>query len=151
MEIVEFKRELDEYIHEVEGSNNERSRAFYFLKFIQKVFNKGSSPELEKYVKSENVVLIRGRIDAKLGNLIIEFENKLTGNQIEVAKSQLKRYCTILWNNTGMVDYLCIATDGFNFMIYRPRSKKTTEFHVPDIILEQVDKFDLRVENPITV
>jgi hypothetical protein len=51
MEIVEFKRELDEYIHEVEGSNNEQSRAFYFLKFIQKVFNKGSSPELEKYVK----------------------------------------------------------------------------------------------------
>ena len=35
------------------------------------------------------------------------------------AESQLKKYTAILWNNKGFIDYLCIATDGLKFLIYR--------------------------------
>lgn len=158
MDIKEFENRLKKYTFEVAAANREAMRAFYFLEFVRNVFVNVQAdnphklyPDLEKFIKSEQTVLIKGRVDAFLGNLIIEFESNLKERKLEEATDQLKRYTAILWNNSGIVEYLCVATDGLTFLIYRPRSSKMEDFKESDIELETVDKFDIREEEPSTI
>ncbi len=158
MDIKDFEQRLKSYTFEVAKANNEATKAYVFLEFIHDVFREVQVdnphklyPALEKSIKSEKTLLIKGRVDAILGNLIIEFESNLKERKIEESTGQLKRYTAILWNNEGIVEYLCVATDGLNFLIYRPRSAKTEDFTESDIELETVDKFDIREEEPNTI
>jgi hypothetical protein len=89
MEIEEFKDRLIKYSSDSTLANHESTKTFLFLEFMRTIFEeieKGDVkanlphnlyPDLERSIKSNNVVLVRGRIDALLGNLIIEFENNL--------------------------------------------------------------------------
>lgn len=40
-------------------------------------------PDLERSIKSDKLLLVKGRIDAVLGNLMIEFEANLKGRKLE--------------------------------------------------------------------
>lgn len=159
MDIKEFEQRLKKYTFDVaKASDREATKAYLFLEFVREVFRDVSVdnphklyPDLEKYIKSEKTLVIKGRMDVFLGNLIIEFESNLKERKIEESTGQLKRYTAILWNNKGIVEYLCVATDGLNFLIYRPRSSKTENFTEKDIELESVDKFDIREEDPSTI
>ncbi|GIU70738.1 MAG: BseRI endonuclease [Candidatus Nitrosocaldaceae archaeon] len=150
MNMEEFEARLKRYMHDIEGANTESTKAFLFMEFIRDVFkhvvinSARLDPDLEKYIKSDKTILVKGRIDALLGNVIIEFENNLKRRKLDEAKSQLQRYTAILWNNIGMIKYLCIASDGFKFYIFRPRSSKIENFTERDIILEEIDNFDIR-------
>ena len=153
-----FEGRLKRYTLEVAKANSEDAKAFYFLEFIRDVFRNIQAdnpyklyPEIERSIHSDKTILIKGRMDAFLGNLIIEFESNLKQRKIEEATGQLKRYTAILWNNKGVIEYLCVATDGLNFFVYRPRSSKTEDFTENDIVLEAVDKFDVREVDPVTV
>ena len=155
--IDEYKHRQLRYGREVAMQNSEKSKAFLFLEFIRDVFKDIQAayphnlyPELEKYIASNKTVLIRGIMDAFLGNLIIEFESNLRRNRGN-CESQLRRYTAILWNNKGKVNYLCIATDGLEFSIFRPRSSQTNDFTEDSIKLEIVDTFDMRADDPITI
>jgi hypothetical protein len=95
---------------------------------------------------------VKGRMDARLGNLVIEFETDIMSERkINEATSQLRKYTSILWNNEGTTPYLCVATDGLDFLIFRPRTQKTCNFVPEDIDLEKVDSFDLRKETAGTI
>jgi hypothetical protein len=154
MEMEEFAKKLTEYISDISYANSEASKANIFLSFIKRIFEDVKAnfpqnliPQLEKRITSNKTILVSGRIDAYLGNVIIEFENYLRGAKLEEARSQLKKYTAILWNTQDIIEYLCIATDGINFEVYRPRSKITFNFSENDIELERVDKFDIRKED----
>src|SRR5689334_7797928 len=108
MKIKDFQQLLEEYIGALGRANSEAAKAYLFLEFVRGVFkgvklNAGTPEELEleKFIKSNNTILIKGRIDARLGNLIIEFETHLSESKINESTSQLKRYTSILWNNEG--------------------------------------------------
>jgi uncharacterized caspase-like protein len=161
------KRRLQRYIEDITRQNvdefntlmTEADRAFFLLEFIRDVFQDVNAkhphdmyPRLERYIVSEHIAsdriaVVRGRVDTLLGSLIIEFETDLKGSKLQSAKSQLKRYVSILWNNEGIVNYLCVASDGLEFIMYRPRSHKRENFTEDDIDLEVVDKFDIRRED----
>ncbi len=137
-------------------------KAFYFLEFVRSVFRNSDSalvantphkvfPDLERYIKSEKTVIVKGRVDAFLGNLIIEFEGNLRQAKMEEATRQLKQYTSILWNNHGRVDYLCLATDGLSFFIFRPKSEATENYTPGSIQLQPVDEFDIRKESARTI
>lgn len=96
-------------------------------------------------------MLIRGRTDAILGNLIIEFEFKLTRHATSEAEKQLKNYTAILWNNKGIVDYKCMASDGLIFHVYSPRSSKERNFESEDIVLDPIDSLDLTEKNSASI
>jgi hypothetical protein len=158
MEISQFRKRLQQYTYEAEAANSEATKAFLFLEFIRDVFSDIQAdnphnlyPELEKQIKSKKTVLIKGRIDAFLGNLIIEFESSLKESKREEALEQLKRYTAIIWNNKGIMDFLCIATDGTSFLVYRPRSERTENFTADMIVLEVVDRFDIKSEDSSTL
>ena len=155
--IDEYLQKHQRYVRQVAKQNSEAGRAFYFLEFIRNVFENVQAshphelyPELEKYIASKKTVLIRGRIDAFLGNLIIEFESDLRKYK-KNCELQLRKYTAILWNNKGKVNYLCVATDGLQFLIFRPRSPLASDFTEDSIELEAVDTFNIQEEDPIKI
>jgi len=157
----DFSEKLQRYIHNLERVSSEASKSNLFLNLVRETFEnvradylERSFPELEKFVKySEKTIAIKGRIDALLGNVIIEFERDLKFTQRE-AEEQLQKYVTILWNKEyhderRRVNYLLVATDGKEFIIYRPEPK-TEEFPVSidDVSLADLDGFNIKEKSP---
>ena len=86
--LKEFKKTLEEYKISVGRANSEATKAYSFLEFIRDTFKNAKlsagTPkelELEKFITSNKTVLIKGRMDARLGNLIIEFETDISSYQ----------------------------------------------------------------------
>jgi len=150
LELSEFKNRLEKYISETSTSTGEATKAYFFLEFIRDVFKDVTSdkphklyPKLEKSIKSEKTILIKGRADAIIGNLIIEFEKNLKERKIIESEEQLQRYTSILWNEIGVTEYVLLATDGIQFRVYFPRSDKESNFEVDDIRLELISEMKL--------
>lgn len=151
----QFEERLINYLSDVSKAVSEPSKTHLFLSFVGDAF-KGVNvdyaerlyPQLEKRVRVyRGTVVVAGRIDVLLGNLIFEFESDLTETKLKEAESQLKRYVAILWSGKlHRVEWLTVASDGINFRVYRPRTSvpfggKVTPI---DIVLEEVDKCNLK-------
>lgn len=150
----QFEEKLIDYLSNVLKAVSEPSKTHLFLSFVRDVF-KGVNvdyaerlyPQLEKRVRVyRGTVIVSGRIDVLLGNLIFEFESDLTETKLKEAESQLKKYVAILWSGKlHRVEWLTVACDGINFRVYRPRTpvpfgEKVTS---NDVVLEEVDKCNL--------
>jgi hypothetical protein len=144
-----FERSFRGCIQRVGKQNTEAGKAYVFLKFISSAF-KGSDanflsdldPIMEKGITSKRGVQVRGRPDALLGNLLIEFEVDLDRKR-EEAVEQLARYTSILWTNQGKnrVKYLAVASDGINFDVYKPRTEVMEGEVTPqDVDLEELER-----------
>lgn len=150
----EFDRRLRDYLSEVSKANSEASKAFLFTEFVREVF-KGINadyaerlyPQLEKQVRiKKGTVIVSGRIDALLGNLIIEFEVTLDDRKLSEAKDQLKKYIAALWTGqTQRVEWLAVATDGVKVKVLRPTTSAEpgVDIGASDVALEPVDSADL--------
>jgi hypothetical protein len=155
-----FSERLSRYLQDIDRAGSEAGRAFLFLEFVRDVFKNVNMeylenlyPDLEKHIKLKSKTLVvRGRPDAFLGNLIIEFKGKLSEISLEEAKSELKRYVAILWSKQTKLrtPYLTIATDGERFIVYRPRTAITEGKVVPpeEIVLDEIDRTDLKQTKP---
>lgn len=154
-----FEDRLKHYINEVSRANTEPAKAFLFLEFIRKVFHDINAdyaerlfPDLEKYIRyKQGVIVTKGRIDALLGNLIIEFETDLN-LKLDEAKDQLKHYVAILWSKQvkNRVSYVAMASDGIIFEVYRPRSDVAPGqiLSKDSVYLDQIDRMNLREVEP---
>lgn len=154
LELGDFKNRLSEYFIQVKSVNTERTKSQLFLEFIRRVFEGVNAdcaeslfPDLEKFVRyKRGSVIVKGSIDALLGNLIVEFERDLV-RKLGEAESQLTKYVSILWSKEGhyRTNYMCMASDGINFRVYKPRS--TVELgeivNEKDVLLDPLDKVDL--------
>jgi hypothetical protein len=136
-ESKEFRSALKEYIYNVSSAENEATKATRFYMFLPQIY-KGIKPEYADKVFRElkiersvvdmvaskgKTIIVRGRIDSTLGNVIFEFEKDLSKTH-EEALEQLKQYTVALWNNEKhRVTYTCIATDGIHFHPYRPHTE----------------------------
>jgi hypothetical protein len=148
------------YLRDIAKAGSEAGRAFLFLEFIRDVFKQADIryleelyPDLEKYIKFKSrTLVVRGRPDAFLGNLIIEFKEKLVQPALDDAKSELKRYVGILWSKQtkSRIPYLAMATDGERFKVYRPRTTVSEgEPVAPEaIVLDDIDTLDLKQTKP---
>lgn len=155
-----FAERLKRYLQDIARAGSEAGRAFLFLEFTRDIFKQADIqyleklyPDLEKYIKLKSrTVAVRGRPDAFLGNLIIEFKEKLVSPSLDEARSELKRYVAILWSKQAKsrTPYLAIATDGERFDVYRPRTTVAEgETVAPDaVILDGIDALDLRRTKP---
>lgn len=148
----EFKRKFDEFKKKVAGVTSESWKAYLFLEFIKEVFRDVNAdyaehmmPELEKFVKTkQGTVVTKGRIDAILGNLIIEFKRKLDDFGREEAENQLKRYLAALWPSRR-INYYAVACDGLKINVYIPRAEVSPGVPVsPDkVVLDPIEQVDL--------
>ncbi len=154
-----FQKWLEEYLVDVQQANSEASKAFLFLEFSRGVFKQIDAdyleklfPILEKHITAKaKTLVVKGRIDAFLGNLIIEFKRVLDRKSLDEAESELRRYISILWTQQGehRVPYVVIATDGIKFVSYRPRTAVDEGEVAPDdVFLDQIDRIDLTQTKP---
>lgn len=105
-------------------------------------------PQIEKHIRLQaKALVVRGRPDAVLGNLLIEFKKKLEKASLDEAKTELEKYVAILWSeqSKSRVSYIVIATDGTRFVVFRPRTVVPEgETVLPeDVLLDEIDKVDL--------
>jgi hypothetical protein len=143
---------IQNYTKEISHLNTESAKAQRFLLLLKEAFGDVNAnfvedylQGVEKYVKTKKKdVLLKGKIDALYGNLIIEFEKDLKKTFPEVME-QLKRYTACLWSEEEekRVGYLCLATDGLDFYIFSPKTEKplTESLFPEDISLEESDAY----------
>ncbi len=99
-----FALRLKRYFDEIGKAGSEAGKTFLFLEFVRDIFKQIDVdyleklyPELEKYIKLHSKTLVvRGRPDALLGNLIIEFKMKLEKASLDEAEAELRKYVAIL-------------------------------------------------------
>lgn len=150
-----FSQRLKQYFEDVNKQGSEAGKAFLFLEFVRDVFKQidmdyleSLYPQIEKHIKLKTTTLVvRGRPDAFLGNLIIEFKKILDKASLDEAKHELKKYIAILWTEQSKyrIPYLTIATDGVNFVVFRPRTNiPEGDTVLPDNVnLDEIDRVSL--------
>ncbi len=147
---LEFEQKLAQYRTEIQRANTEPSRAFLFLELVRQTFGSINTdyaerllPELESSVRMKQAtVVIYGRIDALLNNLIIEFKNHLDPDSLHDAQEQLKKYVAALYSENKR-EYLALAGDGVRFIIYLPSAPLGGTITPLKVQLSEVDSIDL--------
>jgi type I restriction-modification system DNA methylase subunit len=139
----------------VNKQGSEAGKALLFLEFVRDIFKEIRMdyleklyPQVEKHIKLQSKTLVvRGRPDALLGNLIIEFKMKLEKSSLQEAEDELKKYIAILWSEQGKyrVPYLTVATDGISLVVFRPRTIISEGKTVlpSDVHLDEIDRVNL--------
>ena len=144
---ADFEESLNGYLERARRANSEASRGHQFLNFIQSTFSTLDSdqahrmmPLLEEYVSIKKAtVAISGRIDARLGNVLVEF--KVDTEDFPGAKEQLKKYITAIWTEQGRdQSYYLVASNGVTCEVYIPELEESEEVAIENINLRQVDE-----------
>lgn len=92
--------------------------------------------------EEDNTAFIQGYLDARVGNLIIEFKDNLSLD-LDDAKDQLRKYVYLLREQEGIdEDFVCFATDGIEFESYEARIPDKAKGR-DDIILDKLSEINL--------
>ncbi|WP_255170119.1 N-6 DNA methylase [Natrononativus amylolyticus] len=151
---ADFAKSLDGYLERIRRANSEASRGHQFLSFIGDTFSTLDSdqahrmlPMLEEHVKfKQATVAISGRIDARLGNVLVEF--KTNTDNFSDAKEQLKTYITAIWAEQGRdQSYYLVASDGITCEVYIPELAEEDEVTIENTDLRQVDEINLNSDD----
>ncbi len=138
-----LKTELTTYLPNTRKAKSQPAKEILFASFAERVF--GIKPE-EFAEKMETPVasklwVVRGRIDAVFGNLIIEFKVDLD-RELDDAKDELKKYFQSLKEKHPRATYVGIATDGIVFRVFKPVFDKNGEVSK----ISEIDSLDLEKE-----
>ena len=92
--------------------------------------------------EEENTAFIQGYLDARVGNLIVEFKDNLSLD-LDDAKDQLRKYVYLLREQEGIKeDFVCFATDGIHFESYEARVPDQAQGR-NDVILDNLSEVNL--------
>jgi len=155
-----FEQRLKRYLNDVQRQNSEAGKALLYLEFVRDVFSQIDMnylerlyPDLERYMKFKSKTLVvKGKPDAFLSNVIVEFKVELTKTAREEAEAELRRYIAIIWSKQGKnrVAYVTVATDGIGSIVHRPRTSVPIGEEVsPDAVsLDIIDRLALNKASP---
>jgi hypothetical protein len=109
--LEDLKLELPGYLAEMRRRGSQPGKEIIFTKFIERVF--GISPEeIEMEVPIESkVMLVRGRVDAVFGKILMEFKVNLKA-ELDDAKVELTKYFQAYYEKFPERSYIGIAHDG---------------------------------------
>ncbi len=120
------RRAIDTYCREAAKDQGEQAKAQRFLLLLHDLFAEVAPrfvedylAGVEKYVRIKRKdLVVRGRVDAFYGDLVIEFERDLR-RTTEDAWEQLARYVACFWSEEAHSrrDYLCVATDAIHWEV----------------------------------
>jgi type I restriction-modification system DNA methylase subunit len=89
---------------------------------------------------------VSGRLDARVGNLVIEFKNDLNADQDD-AEQQLREYVFMLHSKGMEEDFLCLATDGERFVTYETLLSEPVESD-NDVVLNELAHLSMETAEP---
>lgn len=128
LNLNEFSKEFEKYLNEIlsvfkredlDKHKRESQKMHIFMKFVEAVT--GLKPEEYSY----DTFIIKGRPDAVVGNLIIEFEDDLRlESEKREAEKQLEKYAKELKERFGTNRFYGLATDGIRFILYEIEVKE---------------------------
>lgn len=110
------------YLQAVDAAHTHTGKLITFSELLKSVFGVSSYeivPNVEQYVKSGGLMVLKGRLDLRLGQTILEFKIDLA-KELETAIEEIERYTSILRKNNQKVAE-CIITDGKTFKVFTVR------------------------------
>jgi len=132
------------YLQTAKAANTHTGKLIAFSELLKSVFGVSSYdivPNVEQYVKTGGIMILKGRMDMRLGQTIIEFKIDLA-RELDTAIEEIERYTAILRNNDQKVAQ-CIITDGIRFKVFTVRdiTKEVREINFEDVSPEQAIMF----------
>lgn len=123
-ETTVFEKHMKAYLRSAKAANTHTGKLIAFAEFMKAIFGVTSYEivqNVEQYIKSASVMILKGRMDLRLGQTILEFKIDL-GKELDTAKEEIERYTAIL-KNKGQKVAVCIITDGVEFKVYSVHDK----------------------------
>ncbi len=128
---MSIQENISHYIQHINSSSNEAQIKTQFIILLGLLFPEKSkqlrdfaqgTEHFIKYTTKSTKENNRGFIDSFYGNLIIEFKYKLHREDHE---KQLKEYISKIWSNQEEKEsYICIGSDGIEWILYSPLLKE---------------------------
>lgn len=164
MEINEKKHNqiidhIEKYKNEIRNINNETAITHRFSMLLDNLFTSSNPKFVENYLRNvekiietkERDIILKGRLDAFYGNVVIEFKKDLKKFKEDAIKQQ-KKYLSILLEDEkeDKTNYLSLITDGILFCLYVPRIKNSEqEIIVNNLELQLIEEVDIFKINSI--
>lgn len=144
MSQTSYTDRIKEYLQAAKNANTHPGKLIAFSDLLKGVFGVSSYEvvqNVEQYIKSGKLMVLKGRMDLRLGQTIMEFKLDL-GKELEDAVEEIERYTAILRKN-GQKVAACIVTDGLQFKVYsvREKAKEVRAINFEQVTPEQVIMF----------
>jgi len=113
---------IGEYLQTTEAAHTHTGKLIAFSELLKAIFGVSSYeivPNVERYVKTGGLMVLKGRMDMRLGQTIVEFKIDLA-REFDTAIEEIERYTAILRKN-GQKVAECIITDGKEFRAFTVR------------------------------
>jgi len=115
---------IRDYLQTTEAAHKHTGKLIAFSELLKSIFGVSSYeivPNVEQYVKTGGLIVLKGRMDMRLGQTIVEFKIDLA-RELDTAIEEIERYTAILRKN-GQKVAECIITDGKEFKAFTVREK----------------------------
>lgn len=141
---MSYAEEIKVYLQAAGAAHTHTGKLIAFSELLKSVFGVASHevvPNVEQYIKTGGLMVLRGRMDMRLGRTIIEFKLDLT-RELVTAIEEIERYSTILRKNDQKVAE-CIITDGITFKVFTVRdgAKEVRTINFREVTPEQAIMF----------
>jgi len=141
---MSYSDKIKAYLQAVDAAHTHTGKLITFSELLKSVFGVSSYeivPNVEQYVKSGGLMVLKGRLDLRLGQTILEFKIDLA-KELETAIEEIERYTSILRKNNQKVAE-CIITDGKAFKVFTVRdgAKEVRTIDFEEVTPEQAIMF----------
>jgi len=141
---MSYTDKITGYLQAVNAAHTHTGKLIAFSELLKSIFGVTSYeivPNVEQYVKAGGLIALKGRLDMRLGQTIIEFKVDLV-RELETAIKEIERYTTILRKNNQKVAE-CIITDGKTFKVFtvRDETKEVRTINLEEVTTEQAIMF----------
>lgn len=141
---MSYSKRIRDYLKVTKTANTHTGKLIAFSELLKSTFGVDSYEivqNVEQYIKSGGLMVLKGRMDMRLGQTIIEFKMDLT-KELDTAKEEIERYTAILRRN-GQKVAECIVTDGVEFKVFKVReiAKEVRAISFEEVTPEQAIMF----------
>lgn len=139
-----YVERIKEYTQTAKNAHTHAGKMIAFSELLKSVFGVSSYeivPDIEQYVKTEGLMILKGRMDLRLGQTIMEFKIDLS-KELDAGKEEIERYATILRKNGQKISE-CIITDGVTFKVFviREKAREVRAVNFEEVTPEQAIMF----------
>jgi len=132
------------YLQAADAAHTHTGKLIAFSALLKSVFGVSSYeivPNVEQYVKTGGLMVLKGRMDMRLGQTILEFKIDLA-KELQTAVEEIERYTAILRKSNQKVAE-CIVTDGKIFKVFTVRdgAKEVRTINFEEVTPEQAIMF----------
>jgi type I restriction-modification system DNA methylase subunit len=132
------------YIQSAKNAHTHTGKLIAFSELLTSVFGVSSFDvvqNVEQYLKAGGLIILKGRMDLRLGQTIMEFKIDLS-KELDTAIEEIERYAAILRKN-GQKVAECIITDGLKFEVYtiNEKAEKVREISFEEATSDQAIMF----------